>query len=72
MMVLKIFLVLYFSIRISTDAKMPMDAMIRNGITPFLTRKMLKTSALKRSLLKLCYLQFDDVYWLIREKTVKN
>ena len=38
MMVLKIFLVLYFSIRISTEAKMPMDAIIRNGITPFLTR----------------------------------
>ena len=26
---------------------------------------MLKTSALKRSLLKLCYLQIDEVHWLM-------
>ena len=30
-----------------------------------LIRKMLKTSALKRSQLKLCYLQIDEVHWLM-------
>ena len=29
---------------------------------------MLKTSALKRSLLKMYYLQFDEVHWLMIDK----
>ena len=34
--------------------------------------KMLKTSALKRSLLKLCYLQIDEVHWLMKGWSSKH
>ena len=49
----------HFQIKISRHAEY-------EGSSKNILEKMLKTSALKRSLLMLCYLQFDEEHWLMK------